>query len=114
MGGRGLKPHHRRESKGTKAVEPRGAGSGAPRAVFRHLKGCHREEGPSSLCGFQGVKPGPVSASHKGEAPRRTMQFHQQRRRREVCSGSVRLRARGGVGQKGDPWGIQGSERRGG
>ena len=33
---------------------PEGQAQGDPRAVFRHLKRCHREEGQSLLCGLKG------------------------------------------------------------
>lgn len=49
-----LKPHLRRESKGMDVFSPEGQAQGDTRAVFRHLKGCHGEEGQSLLCGLKG------------------------------------------------------------
>lgn len=37
-----------------KTVQPGGTSAGRPRAVFRHLKGCHWKEGMSLLCGPKG------------------------------------------------------------
>lgn len=49
-----LKPRLRRESKGMDVFSPEGQAQGDTTAVFRHLKGCHGEEGQSLLCGLKG------------------------------------------------------------
>lgn len=59
-----LKPHLRWEIEEMDTVRPLGLAQGDPRAVFRHLKGCHGEKGLSLLCGLKGSsrhQPGEVA-----------------------------------------------------
>lgn len=54
------------KGKGTKAVEPRGAGSGGPQSCLQASEGLSQGGGTELALWPPGVKPGPGSASHRG------------------------------------------------
>lgn len=83
----GSKPHRRREkAKERRPSSPEGQAQGAPRAVFRHLKGCLREEGPSLLCGLQGSNRDQAVPVTEGGSEKDDV-FYQQRLREGLLGG---------------------------
>ena len=118
MGGEVLKPHLRWEIEEMDTVRPLGLAQGDPRAVFRHLKGCHGEKGLSLLCGLKGSsrhQPGEVATVRARAGTDGTLA---EEARGEGGGGGGGGGGRGAGGGGGssrerDPQGIQGSDRRG-